>query len=108
MIYVKRPKKTFEGNFYSNPRVTVWIKSTRIRWFSGQSDRRLDLDRGGQRCSKNQPSSRRAMGSSPHRSDDSRDGRAGGWTLGEVAKDTQGDLENISRQQRDLIRKLAY
>ncbi len=31
---------------------TVRIVSTQIRWLSGQSDRKLDLMRGGRRCSK--------------------------------------------------------
>ncbi len=42
--------------FYSKPRGTFRIESSQIRWFSGQSDGRLDLVRSGQRHSKIKPS----------------------------------------------------
>jgi hypothetical protein len=48
----EQPKRDTLGGFYSKPRGTVQIKSTQISWFSGQSDRRLDLVRGSQKSSK--------------------------------------------------------
>ncbi len=47
-IYLNCPKKDSQGEFCNKPRGTVQTD----RWFSGQSDRRLDLVRGSQRCSK--------------------------------------------------------
>jgi hypothetical protein len=71
--------KDSHGGFHSKPRGSVLIKSTKIRWFSGQSDGRLDLVRGGQRHSKYKLAQGRSSGSSPLRLDGSRDGQAG-WT----------------------------
>jgi hypothetical protein len=51
-IYVNHPKKAVKGENFHKPRRTARIESTQIRWFLGQSDRRLYLVRGGQRCSK--------------------------------------------------------
>jgi hypothetical protein len=51
-IYVNHPEKKLKENLAGNQEGTVRIEATQIRWFSGQSDRRLDLMRGGQRHSK--------------------------------------------------------
>jgi hypothetical protein len=44
--------KDSQGVIFKKPRGTVRIEPTQISWFSGLSDGRLDLVRGGQRCSK--------------------------------------------------------
>jgi hypothetical protein len=41
-------KKGTQGEFDCKPMGNVLIESTQIRWFSEQSDGRLDLERGGQ------------------------------------------------------------
>jgi hypothetical protein len=51
IIYKNCPKKTHEGNC-TKPWGKVWNENTQIRWFSGQSDGRLDIMRGGWRHSK--------------------------------------------------------
>ncbi len=81
-MYVNRPKNTLKG-FYSKPRGIVQNKSTQIRWFSGQSDRRRYLVGGSQRHSKTKLAQRGPSGFSPNplRSDASCDGQAGGGTL---------------------------
>ncbi len=48
---MNHPEKTLKENL-QKAKGTVWIESTQIRWFSRQSDRRVDLVRGGQRRSK--------------------------------------------------------
>ncbi len=49
--YVNCPKKTLKGDFAVS-RGAVQIEFTQIRWFSDQSDRRLDLMIGGKRHSR--------------------------------------------------------
>jgi hypothetical protein len=71
--------KGSQGKNCTRPRGTVQIKSTQIRWFSGQSDRRLDLMRGGQIYSKlSYLKMGGQSGSSTLRSDGSCEGQAGG------------------------------
>jgi hypothetical protein len=78
--------------FYSKPRGTFGIESFQIRWFSGQSDGRLDLERGGQRHYKTKPS-RVAI-----RLDLLRGGQ----------RCSREMLEHNSRKPRVLVRKLAW
>jgi hypothetical protein len=52
------------------------IESTQIRWFLGQSDRRLDIVRS--KALKNKLAKREPLGSHPLSSDGSLDGQAGG------------------------------
>jgi hypothetical protein len=55
-------------------KVTVRIKFTQIKWFLGQSDRRLPKADSKTKLAQGGPS-----GSSPLKSDNSCDGQAGGW-----------------------------
>jgi hypothetical protein len=51
ILNVNRPKETLK-RFCCRPRGTVLIESTQIRWFSEQSDGRLDFTRVDQRYSR--------------------------------------------------------
>jgi hypothetical protein len=77
LIYVNLLKKT--NIILLQAKVTVLIESTQIRWFSEQSDGRLDLKSGSQRCSK--LAQLGPSGSSLFRSNGSCGGQAGGCTL---------------------------
>jgi ABC-type branched-subunit amino acid transport system ATPase component len=68
--------KDILGGFYSTPRGTVRIESTQIKWFSEQSDRRLDLVRGGHRHLRTKLGVGGSSGLSPLKSDGSHDGQA--------------------------------
>ncbi len=93
IIYVNRPKKTLKGNFTTSQEGLPELKSTQIRWFLGQSDERLDLERA--KVLKTTLSQGGPSDSSPLWLDGSHDGHAGGWTSWEVAKDAQ---ERVGKQ----------
>jgi hypothetical protein len=98
-------KRLFKKDFCNKPRGNVWIKSTQIRWLSGQSDGRLDLVRGSQRLSKLSylKGSHHAQIHSDQMVLVMARGEAGPrerWT-----KTLKGELENNSRKPRDLVGK---
>jgi hypothetical protein len=100
-------KKDTQREFYSKPRGTVQIESTKIRWFSGQSDERLDLKRGSQRHSK---LSQLKGGYQARVYSDQMVlvmARQEAGPCERWPKTLTEELENNSRKPRDLVRKFA-
>jgi hypothetical protein len=96
-IYVNRLKKALMGGSNTRPRETVWIESSHMRWFSGQSYkmvlRTVILEAGPRerrpKALKTKLAQKGPSDLSPLRSDGSQGGQAGGWTTLMVAKDAQ-------------------